>query len=149
MPWKWAGWNRPNPNQRRRSQNISTTCCGGMMMRLVCLSVRLCCVAVSLYRWYMPWRWARWNRPNPNQRRRSKNISTTCCGGMMMRLVCPGIFQGCFWGRISAPFPMEKGPAFSQKVDEISQSEAPQTFSNFSSFIHKYLGHLKMTIFGL
>ena len=42
------------------------------------------------------------------------------------------IFQGCLGGRILAPFPMEKGPVFSQKVDEISQSEASQTFSNFS-----------------
>ena len=25
-----------------------------------------------------------------------------------------GIFQGCFWGRISAPFLMDKGPVFSQ-----------------------------------
>ena len=45
-----------------------------------------------------------------------------------------GIFQAFFWGRISAPFPMEKMPIFSQKEDEISQSEAPQTVSNFSSF---------------
>ena len=33
---------------------------------------------------------------------------------------------------------MEKGPVFSQKVDVISQSEVPQTFSKFSSFIGKY-----------
>ena len=60
-----------------------------------------------------------------------------------------GIFQGCFGGRISAPFPMEKGPVFSQRVDEISQPEEPQTFSKFSSLIHKYLGHSKMIISGL
>ena len=54
-----------------------------------------------------------------------------------------GIFQGCFGDRISAPVRMEKGPVFSQRVDEISQSEAPQTISNFSSIIHKYLIYLK------
>ena len=59
---------------------------------------------------------------------------------------CTQGFQGCFGGRISAPFPMEKWPVFSQKVDEISQSEAPQTFSKFSSLIHEYLGHSKITI---
>ena len=36
-----------------------------------------------------------------------------------------------------------------QKVDEISQSEAPQTFSSFSSLIQEYLEHSKMTISGL
>ena len=61
----------------------------------------------------------------------------------------PGIFQGCFWGRISAPFLMEKEPVFSQKVDEFSQSETHQTFSKFSSLINEYLGHTKMTISGL
>ena len=35
---------------------------------------------------------------------------------------------------------MEKGPVFSQKGDEISQSEVHQTFSNFSSLIDEYLG---------
>ena len=59
-PWRWGGWNRPNPKQRRRNKNISTTCYGGMMMRLVRLSVRLCCVAVNLYRWYTLWSWAGW-----------------------------------------------------------------------------------------
>ena len=54
------------------------------------------------------------------------------------------IFQSCFGGRISAPFPMEKVPIFSQKVDEISQS-----FSNFSSLINEYFGHSKITISGL
>ena len=44
---------------------------------------------------------------------------------------------------------MDKGPVLSQKVDEISQSEAPQTFSSFSSLIQEYLGHSKMTISGL
>ena len=43
----------------------------------------------------------------------------------------------------------ESVPVFSHKVDEISQSEALQTFGNFSSLIHKYLGHSKMTISGL
>ena len=38
---------------------------------------------------------------------------------------------------------MGKWPVFSQKVDEISKSETPQTFINFSSLIHEYLGHLK------
>ena len=52
----------------------------------------------------------------------------------------PGIFQGYFWGRISAPSPMEKGPVFSQKVDEISQSEVHQTFNNFSSLFDEYIG---------
>ena len=61
----------------------------------------------------------------------------------------PGIFQGCVCGRISAPVPMEKWPVFSQKVDEISQSEAPQTFSNFSSLIYEYLWHSKTTISSL
>ena len=56
------------------------------------------------------------------------------------------IFQGFFWVRISAPFPMEKGPVFSQKVDEISQSEVHKNFSNFSSLIEEYLGHSKLTI---
>ena len=40
----------------------------------------------------------------------------------------PGIFLGCFWGRNLAPVPMEKGPVFAQKLDEISQSEAPLNF---------------------
>ena len=39
---------------------------------------------------------------------------------------------------------MEKGPVFSQKVDEISQSEVHVTFSNFSSLIDKYLGILAL-----
>ena len=58
-------------------------------------------------------------------------------------------FSRLFWGRISAPFPMEKRHVFSQKVDKISQSEAPTIFSNLSSLIHKYLGHSKMGISGL
>ena len=57
------------------------------------------------------------------------------CGVRGDATLCVVIFQGCFWGRISAPFPMEKGPVFSQKVDEISQSEVHQTFSNFSSLL--------------
>ena len=64
-------------------------------------------------------------------------------------ILCAGIFQGCFWGRISAPVPMDKWPVFSQKVDKISQSEAPQTFSNFSALIHEYLRHSTMTISSL
>ena len=42
---------------------------------------------------------------------------------------------------------MEKGPVLSQKVYEISQSEAPKTFSNFPLLIHEYLGHSKMNIY--
>ena len=44
---------------------------------------------------------------------------------------------------------MEKEPVLSKKVDEISQSEAPETLGNFSSLIHEYLGHSKMTASGL
>ena len=58
-------------------------------------------------------------------------------------------FSRLFWGRISASFPMEKWPVFSQKVDEISQSDAPRTFSDYFSLIQQYLGHSKMTISGL
>ena len=60
-----------------------------------------------------------------------------------------GIFQGCFGGRMLAPFPMEKVPIFSQRVDEISKSETSQSFSNFSSLINEYFEHSKMTISGL
>ena len=60
-----------------------------------------------------------------------------------------GFFKAVFGAENSAPFPMEKGPVFSQKVDEISQFEAPQTFSHFPSFIYEYLGHSKMTISSL
>ena len=35
---------------------------------------------------------------------------------------------------------MEKGPVFSQKVDEISKSEVHQIFCNFSSLIDEYFG---------
>ena len=59
----------------------------------------------------------------------------------------PGIFQGCFGDRNLAQVPIEKWLVFFQKVDKISQSEAPQTFSNFSS--HEYLGHSKMAISNL
>ena len=44
---------------------------------------------------------------------------------------------------------MEKGPILSPQKDEIAQSEAPQAFSIFSSFIHQYLWHSKMTISSL
>ena len=43
---------------------------------------------------------------------------------------------------------MEKGSVLvlSKKVDEISQSEEPQTFSNFSSLIGEYLDYFWLIV---
>ena len=76
----------------------------------------------------------------------SFSLLSICCNPVFSPYIYYTIFnhfQGffkVFWGRISAPLPMEKGPVFSQKVDDISESEVHQTFSNFSSLIDEYLG---------
>ena len=71
----------------------------------------------------------------------SFSLFSICCNPVFSPYIYDTIFNH-FQGFFKVPFPMEKGPVFSQKVDEISRSEVHQTFSNFSFLIDKYLGIL-------
>ena len=60
-----------------------------------------------------------------------------------------GFFKAVLWAEFRPQSRWKKLPVFSQKVDEISQSKAPQTFSNFSFLIQECLENSKMTISSL